>query len=122
MAHREFCKTCTTTACGAFAAANSADSLSSNQPNSAYQQETIDAIANIASATAHNRECVATLTVTVITLITKLASTNAKLIQALVKTTKLVATVGELRHTTPKTRYGGQHYFWSCGYVSTQSS
>ena len=47
---------------------------------------------------------------------------NAKLIKALVETTKLTATVGKFRRTTPKPRGGGQHYCWSCGYVSTHTS
>ena len=47
---------------------------------------------------------------------------NAKLIKALVETTKLTATVSKFRRTTPKPRGGGQHYYWSCGYVSTHRS
>ena len=122
LAHREFCETRTTTASSGFAAANSAEILSSYQPNASYQQETVKSIAILASPTTHNRESVATLTATVATLATELATTNAKLIKALVETTNLTATVGELRRTTPKPRGIGRHYFWSCVYVSAHSS
>ena len=127
MAHREFRETRTTTAGGGFTAANSADSLSSYQPNVAYHKETVDAISNLASATTHDRESVATLTATVATLTTKLSANNAKLIKALVETTKLTATVGKLRRTTPKPCGGSasnpnRQYCWSCGYVSAHSS
>ena len=120
--HCEFRETCTTTSCSGFSAANSAKSLSSYQTNSAYQQETVESIANLASATAHDCEFVATLTSTVATLTTELATTNAKLIQALVETTKLTATIGELPCTMPKPRGSGRHYCWSCGYISAHIS
>ena len=107
MAHRKFCKTRTTTAGGGFAAANSADSLSSYQPNAIYQQETVGCIANIASSTAHYRESVTTLTTTVATLTTELADTNDKLIKTLVETTNLTATIGNLLGATTKPRSGG---------------
>ena len=122
MAHHKFRETRTTTAGSGFAAANSAESLSSYQPNAAYQQETVEAIANLASATDHDSESVVTLTATIATLTTDIATTNAKLIKALVETTKLTATFGELRHTTTKPRVSGQHYCWSCGYVCAHSS
>ena len=80
LAHRKFHETRTTTASGAFAAANLANSLSSYQPNASYQKYTVDAITNLASSTAHDRESVATLTATITTLTTELASTNTKLI------------------------------------------
>ena len=120
--HREFRKTRTTTAGAGFAASNSADSFSSYQPNAAYQQETVYAIANLASATAHNREYVATLNATVATLTTKLADTNAKLIKALVETIDVTSTIGKLRRTTTKPCGSGRHYCWSCGYISAHCS
>ena len=58
---------------------------------------------NLASATAHDRKSVATLT-------TELSTTNAKLIKALVETTKLTATAGDLRRMTPKPFGGRRHY------------
>ena len=96
MAYCKFRDTCTTTAGGRFAATNSADNLSCHQPNTAYQQETVNAIANIASATAHYCKSIATLTTNVTNLTTDLDSTKAKLIKALVETAKLTATVSEL--------------------------
>ena len=102
-------ETRTTKANGKFAAANPTKSLSSHNPNVAHQQNTVDAISNIASTTAHDSESVASLTATVAILTTNFAATNAKLIKALVETTKLTNTVGELHHTTPKPRGGSQH-------------
>ena len=98
-----------------------------NQPKATYQQETVDTIANLASATAHDCESVATLTTTIVTLTTEISATNSKLIQALAETTKLTDTVRELRRTTTKPRGGGasnpnRHYCWSCGYVSSHIS
>ena len=122
MAHCKFRETCTTTACSGFAAANSAKSFSSYHPNVTYQQETVEAISNLASANAHNRESIATLTATVATITTDLATTNTKLIKTLVETTKLTATVVKLRRTTPKLCVSGRNYFWSCGYVCAHSS
>ena len=84
LAHRKFRETRTTTAGSGFAAANSAETLLSYHTNATYQQETVEAIANLASANTHDRESVATLTATVATLTTNLATTNAKLIKALV--------------------------------------
>ena len=84
LAHHEFRKTCITTAGSGFANTNSAKNLLSYQPNVAYKQETVDDIANLASATSHYRDSVSTLTATVATLTTDLADTNTKLIKALV--------------------------------------
>ena len=107
LANREFHETSTTTAGGGFTAANSAESLSCHYPNAAYQQKTVNAITNIASPTAHDCESVATLIATVATLTPELAATNAKLIKAWVETSKLTATTGELRCTTPTPHGGG---------------
>jgi hypothetical protein len=54
-----------------------------------YQQETVDAIACLATATASDRQALANLTTTNLALTTELASINAKLITALLKVTKL---------------------------------
>ena len=110
LAHSEFLETRTTTNSVVFVAANSADSLSPHQPSATYQQETVNAITNLSSSTSHNRDSVTTLTSTVADLTTELSTTNAKLIKALVKTTKLTVTVGKLRLTTPKPHVRGQHY------------
>ena len=104
MAHHEFRETHTTTAGGVFATANSVDILSFHQPNAAYQKVTVNAIANLASATAHDRWYVVTLTATVATFTTKLASINAKLMKDSVETNNITATFGELYRTTPKPR------------------
>ena len=127
LAHREYRETHTTTALDGFATANSAEGNTAYQPDAAYQQETVDSIANLDSSTTHDWESIATLTSTVATLTTKLAATNAKLIKALVETTNPTTTVGKLRYTKPKPRGGGskipnQNYFWYCGYVCAHNS
>ena len=130
LAHLKYRKTRTTTSGGGFAAASSADGSDAYHPDAAYKQGTVDAITNLASTTAHNRDSVATITATVTTLTTlttKLTATNTKLIKALMETTKLTATVGKLRCMTPKPRVGGaqntnRHYCWSCGYLCTYNS
>ena len=122
LAHREYRETHTTTALDGFATANSAEGNTAYQPDAAYQQETVDSIANLDSSTTHDWESIATLTSTVATLTTKLSATNAKLIKALVETTKLTSTIGKLRRTTPKPCGSGRHYCWSCGYVCAHSS
>jgi hypothetical protein len=57
--------------------------------NVVHQQDTIDAIANLAAATSHDREAVSTLTSTNSALIKELTSVNAKLVTALLANTQL---------------------------------
>ena len=59
-----------------------------------YQQDTVDAIACLATATASDRQALANLTATNLALTNELASTNAKLITALLKVTKLTELLG----------------------------
>ena len=54
-----------------------------------YQKETVDTIACLATATATDRKAFENLTATNLALTNELASTNAKLITALLKVTKL---------------------------------
>ena len=59
--------------------------------NHTYQQDTVDAIANLATATASDRASVAALTATNSTLYAEIATTNAKLVTALQEITKLTS-------------------------------
>ena len=71
--------------------------------NHVYQQDTVDAIANLATATASDRASVAALTATNGTLSTDLAACNAKLVLALQEITKLTTTAADLRRRQPGT-------------------
>ena len=82
-----------------------------------YQRETIDAIACLATAT--DREALENLTANNLTLTTKLASINAKLITALLKVAKLTEQLSSRKggtsassDTTTKL-----YYFHSHGYA-----
>lgn len=106
-AHREFRDTKTTTTGASYGSANAA-----------YQQETVDAIANLATATAHDRATVATLSATVSKLTSDLATANAKLITALATVTTLTSANSEhhRKQHNPTPRSGARHYCWSCGF------
>jgi hypothetical protein len=81
-AHQEYRKSQVTMPCAAgFLADESAPTDS--------QQETIDAIANLATATAADRTAVANLTTTVTDLTTALGKSNTKLVTALERITVL---------------------------------
>ena len=68
-----------------------------------YQQETVNALACLATATATDRKVVENLTRTVSTLTTELVTTNEKIVVALSKITKLTETISQLRsHQTNK--------------------
>jgi hypothetical protein len=82
--------------------------------NAIHQQDTINAIANLATATSHDREAVFLLTSTNSALTKELTSVNAKLITALLANMKLTA---HLATNLPNTseRSEARHYCWSCG-------
>jgi hypothetical protein len=91
------------------------------------QQETIEAIANLATATAEDRRAVANLTGTNATLIKELATTDGKLITALTLVTTLTKQNTDLRagssHRIPDNRTPDcKHYCWTCGYRCEHSS
>ena len=75
----------------------------------ANNDETIEAIANLATATTEDRRAVANLTETVKILSDQIASLNAKLIQAVEKNHSLLASMAEKRATN---RF---KYCWTCG-------
>lgn len=87
-----------------------------------YQQETVDAIACLATATASDRQALANLTTTNLALTTELASINAKLITALLKVTKLTEQIkgGKVKNTSgtgTRTYYCHSHG-WACPHHS----
>jgi hypothetical protein len=99
------------------------------------QHETIEAIANLATATAEDRKAVANLTETNATLTKDLASVNAKLISTLTLVTTLTKQLAEARtgnngnngvsqrqNTTGTNEYTRKHYCWTCGYRCDHSS
>jgi hypothetical protein len=83
--------------------------------NAVYQDETIEAIANLATATSHDRQAVATLTTTNSALTKELTRVNAQLVTALLANTKLTAQLAE-KPGNPAARHDARHYCWSCGY------
>jgi hypothetical protein len=95
------------------------------------QQETIDAIANLATATAADRTAVANLTTTVSDLTTALAKSNSKLVSALERITALTQQLSTSKTGSHRSNgrlpasadsSGRSHYCWTCGYRSPHSS
>jgi len=91
--------------------------------NEEFQQDTIDAIANLATATASDRETVANMSSTIDTLTNELATTNHELIIALKKIATLTASVEHFKAkcndstsgSNARTRFSRSHYCWTCG-------
>jgi hypothetical protein len=89
--------------------------------NAVYEQDTIEALANLATATSHDRQAVSTLTATNSALTTELTSVNAKLVTALLANTTLTAKLAKIP-ANPGDRNEARHYCWSCGYKQTHYS
>ena len=84
-----------------------------------YQQDTVEAITNLATATASDRAAVADLTTTNSNLTTKFTACQSKLISALQEVTNLYNQNSELcRQTTnqPASKPKYNHYCWTHGY------
>ena len=116
-AHKEWRKSHATTAGTGY----------SSSSNAVYQHDTVDAIANLATATAHDRSAVALLTTTNSTLVSDCANCHGKLVLAMQEITKLTNTVADLRrklNTNPTTPTDDCHiyYCWTHGYRCTYSS
>jgi hypothetical protein len=97
------------------------------QEVSDQNEETIAAIANLATATAEDRKSVANLTSTNATLTKELATSNSKLISALTQVATLTKQVADLRSGQQNKTITGsnserKHYCWTCGYLSEHSS
>jgi rubrerythrin len=89
------------------------------------QDSTIDAIANLATATAEDRKAVANLTETNASITKALAKSNEKLLTALAQVNTLTAKLADLRSgsaTPGSTAIERKHYCWTCGYRSEHSS
>jgi hypothetical protein len=119
LSHRELRETKVTAAGAGYQSANSVD---------VYQQETVDAIANLATATAADRQTVATLSATNSTLTHELTAVNRKLVAALADVAKLALRIADLNakagnppSTSPST-LEPKHYCWSCGFKQTHYS
>ena len=101
---------------------------SAYQATAEYQQDTVDALANLATATASDREAVANLTATNKALMDELAKVNAELITALKKINSMGLIIADLKaknpsNTSPSTPTTGHtHYCWSCGFKSPHPS
>ena len=89
-----------------------------------YQQETVDAIANLATATARDRATVATLTATNITLTLALTACQIQLVEALQDVAKLTTFISDLRKnpSAKPSNTRNRHYCWTHGYSSAHSS
>ena len=98
--------------------------------NHVYQQESVDAIANLATANASDCASVATLTTINSTLAVTLTPSNSKLVTALQDVARLTVTIAELRWklgnpntvTAPEVGWAKRHYCWTCRYACKHSS
>ena len=92
----------------------------------AFEQRTIDAIANLATATASDRATVANLTATISELTAELKKTQAKLIAALEKNAHLAAgcTSCDKENVNPgkSKRPPNRHYCWTHGFLCLHHS
>ena len=104
-AHNEWRKYQSTTTGAEFQSANI---LQEEETTQLYQQETVDAISNLATATASDRAMVATLTATNRTLTLALTACQLKLVEALKNVAKLTTALANLNkipaqgHPTPE--------------------
>ena len=109
-AHQEWRESQVTTTGAGFQTANAV----------VYQKDTVDAIANLATATASDCASVAALTATNSTLTTELTSCQAKLVVALQAFTKLTTHNAELRRhqasSQPRLDPTNSHYCWTHGF------
>ena len=78
-----------------------------------YQQDTAEALANLASATASDRETVSNLVATNKKLTEDLSRANAELVAALKKINYLTQTISDLQGKAPPTpKDSNRHYCW----------
>ena len=83
-----------------------------------YQQETVNAIANLATATASDCATVANLTSTKITLTLALTACQLQLVEALQDVAKLTTALTDLNKnpSAKLSNTGNWHYCWTHGY------
>ena len=89
-----------------------------------YQQETVNVIANLATATASDRATVATLTATNSTLTSALTACQLQLVEALQDVFKLTTVIPDLNKnpSAKPSNTGNWHHCWTHGYSSGHSS
>ena len=92
--HTEWRKSQSTTAGADFHSANHVQEQAATQ---LYQQETVNAITNLATATSSNRSTVATITATNSTLTSALTACQIQLVEALQDVAKLTTVIADLR-------------------------
>ena len=115
-AHQEWRESQTTTAGAIFQLVNH----TYQSANYTYQNETVEAIANLATATASDRSLVAAITATNSTLTIDCTATHSQLIIALQDLAKLHVTVTDIRKklSAAGIKSSGSslnHYCWTCG-------
>jgi len=124
-AHKEWRESLATTSGSGYGQAHHAAILAEQQ------DETLTALANLATATQEDRACVANLTETNKTLTLQCTTSHAKLVTALEDVAKLTVTVADLRRklaakspadaaTPAESR--PVHYCWTHGYLCTHNS
>ena len=120
-AHNEWRKSQSTTTGAEF---HSANLLQEQDTTQLYQQETVDAIANLATATASDRAMVAILTATNSTLTSALTACQLQLVEALQDVAKLTTVIADLNKnpSAKPSNTGNWHYCWNHGYSSGHSS
>ena len=103
---------------------HSANLLQEEDTTQLYQQETVDAIANLVTAATNDCATVATLTATNSTLTLALTTCQLQLVEALQNVAKLTTTLADL-NKNPSARplnTRNWHYCWTHGYPSNHSS
>jgi hypothetical protein len=123
LSHREFRENKTTTAGARYQSANAAHGLGNGE--AIYQQDTVNAIANLATATAHDRNTVATLTSTNSALSSELTTVNRKFVFALTEIARLNGLISNSptgATSWPGDSFEAKQYCWSCGYRCTHYS
>jgi hypothetical protein len=93
--------------------------------SASHHDNTIDAIANLATATAVDRTAVANLTDINAALTKQLAKSSEKLIAALTQVNSLTKQLSNLCSNNPtpaNLSFERKHYCWTCGYRSAHSN
>lgn len=122
--HRYWRNSTTRTTGKMYPLANHMATSEGDTDNTLFNSEAVEALANLATATASDRATVATLTATVANLAAELAETQAKLVKALMENSKLIKQLGTKGANTLTSEGGGYdpsdakpvHYCWTHGF------
>ena len=103
---------------------NSANLLQEQGTTQLYQQETVDAISNLATATANDRATVSTLSATNGTLTSALTACQLQLVEALQDISKLTTVVANLNKNPSAKPSNTENWHYCCthGYSSEHYS